>query len=235
MLEVDGLVCGYGAAPVLQGVDLRVGDGEIVGVLGRNGMGKTTLVRALLGMTPPLVTGGEIRYRDEVLTGRASHEIARLGIGLVPQGRHVFGSLSVEENLTVIARRRGDGDPWTLERVHDLFPRLAERSRTAARNLSGGEQQMLAIGRALMTNPDLLVMDEASEGLAPPVLATIVERLGRLRESGLAVLLVEQNVGFAKALSDRVMLLGAEGVMAWEGSPAAFDAAPEVTREHLGV
>lgn len=236
MLRVAGLRCAYTTGPVLAGIDLHVEEGELVGLLGRNGMGKTSLVRCVMGLTPPQVTAGSISFDGQELTGLKRHEIARLGLGLVPQGRHVFGSLTVVENLTVIARTGGEtADPWTVDRVFDFFPRLAERRRHRAKNLSGGEQQMLAIGRALMTNPTMLVMDEASEGLAPAVLQVIKERLLALRESGLGVFFVEQNVGMAKALADRIYLLGSEGVIAWEGTPAEFEEAEAVKREHLGV
>src|SRR5690606_32059476 len=156
-----GLRCSYATGRVLDGIDLHVADGELVGLLGRNGMGKTSLVRCLMGLGPPHITDGSITYRERETTGLKSYEIARLGLGLVPQGRHVFGSLTVLENLTVTARTAGHSEAsWTVDRVFDFFPRLAERRQQRARNLSGGEQQMLAIGRALMTNPSMLVMDE---------------------------------------------------------------------------
>ena len=235
MLRVRSVRCAYTTGQVLDGADLEVEDGEVVGLLGRNGMGKTSLVRCILGMTPPRVTDGSITYRGEELRGTRSHEVARHGIGLVPQGRHVFGSLTVAENLTVTARGHNGSGSWTTDRVYELFPRLGERRGQRARTLSGGEQQMLAIARALMTNPTLLVMDEASEGLAPSVLRDIRDRLLELKGSGLSVLLVEQNLGLAVALSDRLYLLGGNGRIVWGGSPDELERSPVVKREHLGV
>src|SRR5690606_21332382 len=202
------------------GLDVAVHEGECVALLGRNGMGKTTLVRAMSGLTPPQVTAGTVRLAGKDITTAARHEIARAGLGLVPQGRRVFGSLTVEENLTVVACKNGSarGERWTVQRVFEFFPRLAERQRSQARTLSGGEQQMLAIGRALMTNPRLLVMDEPSEGLAQIVLDVIRERLLELRRSGLSVLVAEQNVDLAVALADRIVILGESGRIVWEGS-----------------
>lgn len=235
MLQVQGIRCAYGMGGVLDGMDLHVDRGEMVAMLGRNGMGKTSLVRCILGMEPPRLTAGTITLDGTPLQGMPSHEIARAGIGLVPQGRHVFGSLTVEENLTVMARgHTGDG-AWTVERIYDFFPRLAERRRHLARNLSGGEQQMAAIARALMTNPRLLVMDEASEGLAPTVLREIRDRLEALKGGNLAVFFVEQNVNLAKALADRIYLLGGYGRIVWEGTPRGFEDAGPVKREHLGI
>lgn len=236
MLSVTSLQCGYGTARVLEGVDLTVESGETLALLGRNGMGKTTLSRAIVGMRPPQVQQGSIRYRGAELTGMESHHIARLGVGYVPQGRRVFGSLTVTENLEVAYRPPLDGgEGWTVDRVFGFFPRLAERSQSYARNLSGGEQQMLAIGRALATNPTLLVMDEPSEGLAPVVLGVIKERLRELKGGGLSILLVEQNLGLALAVADRVVVLGGHGRIVWEGSPERLRADDEAKRQHLGV
>ena len=237
LLEVRGLDVGYATSHVLGGVSLTVGVGESLGILGRNGMGKTTLVRAIMGLKPPTVTAGTVVFDGSSLTGMPPHRIAALGLGLVPQGRQVWGSLTVRETLRIIpARRVGDGEePWTVERVFDFFPRLAERERSFARTLSGGEQQMLAIGRALMTNPRLLVMDEPSEGLAPAVLRVIRDRLQELRALGLSVLVAEQNVDLALSLSDRVAILGEHGTIVWEGPSRSLvaDAAPIHT--HLGL
>ena len=235
MLKVAGVHSGYGSASILRGVDLEVATGEVVGLLGRNGMGKTTLVRTIAGLRPPNLWEGDIRFDGELITSAASHEIGHLGIGLVPQGRHVFGSLTVIENLTVAARPPAEGEGWTLERVFGFFPRLQEREDSKAKTLSGGEQQMLAIARALMTNPTLLLMDEPSEGLAPIVLKTIREQLEELRGSGLSILLVEQNLGLALRLCDRISILGEGGVIAWDGTPSALEASDAVKREHLGV
>jgi branched-chain amino acid transport system ATP-binding protein len=234
MLTCTDIHASYGTAPILRGIDLSVDEGEVVGMLGRNGMGKTTLVRSIAGLSPPQLTSGRVVLADDDLTGQPSFRLGQQGIGLVPQGRHIFGSLTVEENLTVAARSRG-GDDWTLDRVYDFFPRLGERRGQRGGNLSGGEQQMLAIGRALMTNPRVLLMDEPSEGLAPVVLKDIREYLMRLKTEGLAIFLVEQNLGLALRLCDRIYVLGEGGRIAWEGDPAALDADADVKREHLGV
>lgn len=236
MLTVENLQCSYGTARVLEGVDLSVSSGEVLALLGRNGMGKTTLARAIVGMRPPEVRDGSVRYQDEELTSLESHQIARMGVGYVPQGRRVFGSLTVLENLEVAYRPPRDGQtPWTIDRVFEFFPRLAERSNSYARNLSGGEQQMLAIGRALATNPTLLVMDEPSEGLAPVVLAVIKERLRELKQSELTILLIEQNLGLALSVADRVVVLGSHGKIVWRGGPDELRADEEAKRQHLGV
>ena len=236
MLVVEDLHCGYGRARVLEGVDLKVASGEVTALLGRNGMGKTTLARSIIGMHPPNVTQGSIRYQDAELNHLESFEIARLGVGYVPQGRRVFGSLTVLENLEVAYRPPRDGHAtWSVERVFDFFPRLAERSNSLARNLSGGEQQMLAIGRALATNPTLLLMDEPSEGLAPVVLGVIKERLRELKGADLTILLIEQNLGLALAVADRVVILGADGRIGWRGNPDELRTDEAVKRQHLGV
>ncbi|GIU93111.1 MAG: ABC transporter ATP-binding protein [Acidimicrobiia bacterium] len=236
MLAVENLQCSYGTARVLEGVDLTVSSGEVLALLGRNGMGKTTLARAIVGMKPPQIREGSITYRDVELTGLESHQIARLGVGYVPQGRRVFGSLTVLENLEVAYRPPRDGQqPWTIERVFEFFPRLAERSNSYARNLSGGEQQMLAIGRALATNPTLLVMDEPSEGLAPVVLGVIKERLRELKQGELTILLIEQNLGLALSIADRVVVLGSDGKIVWTGGPDELRADEQAKRRHLGV
>ena len=236
MLQVRDVHAGYATAAVLQGVDLDVAEGEVVALLGRNGMGKSTLVRSICGMTPPMVTRGSIAVDGTDVVGQPSHAIARCGIGLVPQGRRVFGSLTVEENLTVVARGTGSSkSSWTVESVYELFPRLQERRRQWSNTLSGGEQQMLAIGRALMTNPRLLIMDEPSEGLAPAVIDLIRDRLRHLRGTGQSVLVAEQNVDLALELADTVAILGEGGRMVWTG-PAddlQSDAAPIAA--HLGV
>jgi branched-chain amino acid transport system ATP-binding protein len=234
MLTCTDINAAYGTAPILRGIDLTVSEGEVVGMLGRNGMGKTTLVRCIAGLSPPLLTSGHVVLAGNDLTGQPSYRLGQQGIGLVPQGRHIFGSLRVEENLTVAARSRGDDD-WTLERIYDFFPRLGERQAQRGGSLSGGEQQMLAIGRALMTNPRVLLMDEPSEGLAPVVLRDIRERLMKLKAQGLAIFLVEQNLGLALRLCDRIYVLGEGGRIAWEGEAAALDADADIKREHLGV
>jgi len=235
MLRVSGLRCAYDTGVVLGGVDLTVAEGEIVGLLGRNGIGKTSLARSIVGFRPPVVTSGSITYNDQEMLELRTHKVAQSGIGFVPQGRRVFGSLSVSENLTVTSRGVEDSSGWTVDRVFDFFPGLAERKSQKAKSLSGGEQQMLAIARALMTNPTLLVMDEASEGLAPTVLVAIGERLAELKGSGVSVLLIEQNVSLAQSLGDRICLLGGGGTIVWEGSPEEFVQAEAAQREHLGV
>jgi branched-chain amino acid transport system ATP-binding protein len=231
VLVVDEIHSYYDTAHVLQGASLAVHEGEVVGLLGRNGMGKTSLVRSVMGIRPPDLRLGHIRYRDRDITALPSYEIAQLGLGYVPQGRHIFGSLSVEENLAIVARP----GQWSFDTVFELFPRLGERRASRGTNLSGGEQQMLAIGRALMTNPQLLVMDEPSEGLAPVVLSQVRERLQELKATGLAILLVEQNLGLALALCERICVLGETGRIVWEGRPAALDADPALKSRHLGV
>jgi branched-chain amino acid transport system ATP-binding protein len=232
MLEVQDLSAGYATGTVLRGVSLGVAEGEVLALLGRNGMGKTTLLRAIAGLRPPGLTQGSVRVEGEEVSTLPSYRVARRGVSLVPQGRRVFGSLTVEENLQIVARPNG---AWDLGRVYDLFPRLVERRRQAGSTLSGGEQQMLAIGRSLMTNPRLLLMDEPSEGLAPAVLDLILDRLRQLKQHGQAVLLAEQNVDLALAVADRVCVLGEAGRIAWSGRPATLRDDPAVLRELVGL
>jgi branched-chain amino acid transport system ATP-binding protein len=207
-----------------------------VALLGRNGAGKTTLVRTIMDMVPPQVGAGSVRYQGQELLGRTPHEVARLGIGLVPQGRRVFRSLTVLEHLRIAARppRNGGGGDWDLARVFALFPRLAERQRNRGGALSGGEQQMLAIARALMGNPTLLLMDEPSEGLAPLLLQQLGEQLLALKAAGMAIFLVEQNLGLALKLADHLYVLD-RGQVVYEGTPAALEASADVKQRHLGV
>ena len=238
-LEVAELQSYYGLAHILDGVSLTVPQNRLVALLGRNGMGKTTLIRSLMGLSPPEVRAGSVRYRETELVGLVPHEIARLGIGLVPQGRRVFRSLTVGENLLMPAREsRRDGRPaedhWDLERVFGLFPRLEERKGYRASALSGGEQQMLAIGRALMTNPDLLLMDEPSEGLAPLLVQQLGQQLLELKRTSLSLLLVEQNLGLALKLADEVYVLE-KGRIVHRSTPAAFEADEDAKRRFLGV
>lgn len=232
MLKLSDVRAGYATASVLRGIDLTVDHGEVVVLLGRNGMGKSTLVRAICGMTPPTLTSGSITLDGREISGLASHAIANRGIGLVPQGRRVFGSLTVDENFEVVPKTDG---MWTREAVYELFPSLRERRNHRSLNLSGGEQQMLSIGRALKTNPRLLVMDEPSEGLAPTVLDLIRERLRQLSESGQAVLIAEQNVDLALDIADTVAILGEEGRMAWHGPIERLRDDSSPIQEHLGV
>lgn len=233
MLEVRGLTAGYGASTALFDVSLSLGEGEVATLLGRNGMGKTTTIRAILGLTPP--RGGEVRFRGESLAGLPPEAIARRGIGLVPEGRQVFPTLSVRENLVATAANRaGHVQPWTLERVYDLFPRLRERAGQSARTLSGGEQQMLAIGRALMTNPHLLILDEATEGLAPVIRAEIWATLAALKARGQSILVVDKNLAALGRLADRHHVLE-KGRTVWSGSGAAMIAEAERIRGWIGL
>jgi branched-chain amino acid transport system ATP-binding protein len=232
MLEVLDVSAGYATGTVLRGVSLTVAEGELLALLGRNGMGKTTLLRAIAGLRPPVLTRGSIRVAGEEVSTLPSYQVARRGVSLVPQGRRVFGSLTVEENLRIVARpNRG----WDLGRVYDLFPRLVERRSQASSTLSGGEQQMLAIGRSLMTNPRLLLMDEPSEGLAPAVLDLILDRLRQIKLQGQAVLLAEQNVDLALEVADRVCILGEAGAIGWSGPPATLRDNPAILRELVGL
>jgi branched-chain amino acid transport system ATP-binding protein len=236
MLVVDNVQAYYDTAHILDGTSFEVADGEVLGLLGRNGMGKTTLVRAIAGIDPPRQSGGTITWQGEDITHLESYEIARRGIGYVPQGRRVFGSLTVADNLDVIARApAGTSEPWDAERVFTFFPRLEERKASLARTLSGGEQQMLAIGRALMTNPTMLLMDEPSEGLAPILLGIIRDTLAELKGPSLSILLVEQNLGLALSLSDRLLLMSEHGHIVWEGTPKELKNDEAAMSAHLGV
>ena len=203
-------------------------------IVGRNGMGKTTLCNAIMGITPPTATGS-IRFEGEELIGGHSYRIARRGIGYVPQGRRLFPSLSVDEHLKIASRGAGEGGgDWTRERVYEFFPRLAERKRNGGAQLSGGEQQMLAIGRALVTNPRLLVMDEPSEGLAPAIIENMIETFQQLEREGLSILLIEQNLGVATALAERQLIMVA-GTIAAETTATPLSSDPELQRRYLGV
>jgi len=237
VLEVKDVQAYYGTAHILEGTSLEVRDGEVLGLLGRNGMGKTTLVRTIAGIDPPQQHSGTITWQDEDITTLESFEIARRGIGYVPQGRRTFASLTVVENLEVIERKPREGalDVWNTERVFEFFPRLEERKSSFARTLSGGEQQMLAIGRALMTNPTLLLMDEPSEGLAPVILGAIRDTLASIKGSGLSILLVEQNLGLALSLCDRILLMSEHGHIVWEGTPEKLQNDEQAQHRYLGV
>ena len=218
---------------MLFGLSLAIAPGEMVTLMGRNGMGKTTTVRSIMGLTPAIA--GSIRFAGEEIRDVPSYRVAQLGIGLVPEGRQVFPNLTARENLVATAANRGEAaDPWTLEKVCALFPRLAERIGSMGNLLSGGEQQMLAIGRALMTNPRLLILDEATEGLAPLIRAEIWRCLGRLKSEGLAVLVIDKNVQALTRLADRHYLIE-RGRVVWTGTSAELAAAPDVQHRYLGV
>ena len=233
MIEVHDVHTYRGINYVLQGVSLRIGDGACTVLLGRNGMGKTTLVHTIMGMIRP--RSGRITLDDDDLIGKQPFQIAQRGLALIPQGRRIFGSLTVEENLTLAARgMTGNGDAWTPDRIYDLFPNLKERRRNRGGQLSGGEQQMLAIGRALLTNPNLLLMDEPSEGLAPVIVERIGEVMADLRRDGLGIFLVEQNYGLAVNAADVVYILS-KGQVVWQGTPSELENADQVRETHLGV
>ena len=233
ILEVDGLHTYYGASHVLHGIDLTVRRGESLSLMGRNGMGKTTTIRSLFGLTPP--QRGTVRIFGEDAVGLRPQAIARRGLALVPEGRGIFPNLSVVENLVMAARPGRDGSlPWTLDRVFETFPRLAERSRSMGDRLSGGEQQMLAIGRALMTSPDLLVLDEATEGLAPLVRKEIWSVIRRIKAAGIATIIVDKDVKALLSVCDRSLIL-AKGRVVFSGTAAELKGNPEIHRKHLGV
>ncbi len=233
MLELDAVDAGYDSSQVLFGMTLSVAAHEVVSLIGRNGMGKSTTVRTIMGLLP--ARRGRIRLGERDLAGLAPNRIARLGIGLVPEGRRVFGSLSVEENLVATARPPASpGAGWSIERVHALFPRLRERRTQSARTLSGGEQQMLAIARALMTNPRLLILDEATEGLAPLIRGEIWACLQQLKGEGQTILVIDKNLQEMAPLVDRHHVIE-KGKVVWQGSPAQLDAQAEIAHRFLGV
>jgi branched-chain amino acid transport system ATP-binding protein len=233
LLELRHVETWYGASQVLFDVDLAIAPGEMVTLMGRNGMGKTTTVRSIMGLTP--ARGGSVRFDGRDMRGLPSYRIAQQGIGLVPEGRQVFPNLTARENLVATAANRsGLPSPWTLEGVCDLFPRLAERLSSMASQLSGGEQQMLAIGRALTTNPRLLILDEATEGLAPLIRAEIWQCLSRLKAAGQAILLIDKNVEALIRIADRHYLIE-RGRTVWTGDSKALAAAPELQHRYLGV
>jgi branched-chain amino acid transport system ATP-binding protein len=232
LLTVSGLEAGYGEAQVLYGVDLAIGQGEVVSLMGRNGMGKTTTVLALMGLLP--VTAGVIQFDGQPIAGAPPFRIAQAGIGLVPEGRQIFPTLTVEENLVATAAPHGGKPAWTLDHVYAFLPRLADRRRHWGDQLSGGEQQMLAIGRALMTNPKLLVLDEATEGLAPLIRQEIWDKLAQLKREGLAILVIDKTVDALARLCDRHLVLE-KGRVVWQGSSQALAADPAVRDRYLSV
>ena len=229
MLAVDDIHTYYGDSYILQGASLRVEQGEVVAVLGRNGVGKTTLVRSVLGLTPP--RRGRIAYKGADITRLAAYRIARLGLGYVPQGRRIFPSLSVRENLAVVARGQGR---WSLQRILELFPNLSHRLRQLGGKLSGGEQQMLAAGRALVTHPELMLLDEPSEGLSPLMVRELGRVIEALKEAGTSVLLIEQHLRFATRYADRIYLMS-KGRIVHECKPAELAADADVRARYLGV
>jgi len=232
MLELVDVHTYYGGSYVLQGISLDVRGGSAVAIVGRNGMGKTTIIRSIIGFTPP--RRGVVRFKGKDITGFQPYKVAQMGIGLIPQGRRIFPSLSVEENLTMSARNRGKAEAWSLDRIYSLFPVLKERANYKGNLLSGGEQQMLAIGRALMTNPDLLLMDEPSEGLAPLIVREISHIIGQLKESGFSILLVEQNLPMALGVADYVYVIS-KGRVAYQSTPEELRNNEEVKAKHIGV
>ncbi len=233
MLTLEGVIAGYGESQVLNGISFGVGGAQVVTLLGRNGMGKTTTVRAIMGLIR--ASAGHIRFDGAEILGAPPYRIAQRGIGLVPEGRQIFPTLSVEENLIATAANRAGAAPrWDLPAIYALFPRLAERRRQSGAKLSGGEQQMLAIGRALMTNPRLLILDEATEGLAPLIRAEIWQVLAKLRAEGQAILLIDKNLAAVMRLADWHVVIE-KGRVVWQGDSAALAAAPEIRDTYLHV
>jgi branched-chain amino acid transport system ATP-binding protein len=233
LIDARGIHTYYGVSHILHGVDFVVRRGETVGLMGRNGMGKTTLLRSVLGLVRP--RAGEVRIAGAVMTEAAPYAIARKGIAYVPEGRGIFPTLSVRENLVMAARAGADGRrDWTFERVMRTFPRLAERLDHGGAQLSGGEQQMLTIGRALMTNPDLLILDEATEGLAPKISREIWGIIGQIKQAGIAAVIVDKNFAAVSAVADRALIL-VKGATEYEGSSAELRAQPELRVKYLGV
>jgi branched-chain amino acid transport system ATP-binding protein len=233
LIQARDLHTHYGASHILRGIDFTVGPGETVGLMGRNGMGKSTLLKSLMGIVKP--SGGNVQIKGREMTGASTYEVARMGLAYVPEGRGIFGNLSVRENLVMAARAgsRGQRD-WTLERVLETFPRLSERLNHGGQQLSGGEQQMLTIGRALMTNPDLLILDEATEGLAPLIAREIWRICGLIRESGISSVIVDKNWKHVTQITDRNLIL-VKGEVVFEGSSDSLLAQPHLLEQYLGV
>jgi len=233
LIQAEGLNTFYGASHILHGVNFQVGRGETVSLMGRNGMGKTTTIRSLLGLTPP--KSGTVKINGEDMTGKQPQAIARKGIAVVPEGRGIFPNLSVRENLVMSERPNPDGrNDWTFERVLDTFPRIGERLDNMGDQLSGGEQQMLSIGRALMTNPDLLILDEATEGLAPLIRKEIWSVVKMIKESGIATVIVDKDVKALLSISDRCVIIS-KGQIVYNNSAADFEANPDIHIRYLGV
>ncbi|HLS87865.1 MAG TPA: ABC transporter ATP-binding protein [Burkholderiales bacterium] len=233
MLEIRSLETAYGQSQVLFKVDLDIAAGEVVSLLGRNGMGKTTTVRSIMGIVRP--RGGDIRFQGRSICGQPSYRIAKCGIGLVPEGRQIFPNLTVRENLVATAANRAGGkSPWTLDRIYELFPNLRSRKDNYGNQLSGGEQQMLAIGRALMTNPALLILDEATEGLAPLVRAEIYKSIDRLKREGLSILVIDKDVKALTRVADRHFVLE-KGRVVWKGTSSDLASNVDIQHRYLGV
>jgi branched-chain amino acid transport system ATP-binding protein len=233
LLSLDGIETCYGLSQILFGLSLSIAPGEMVTLMGRNGMGKTTTVRSIMGLTP--ARAGSIRLADSEIRGMPSYRIAKLGIGLVPEGRQIFPNLTVRENLVAAAANRsGTKQPWTLARIAEFFPRLQERASNMGNQLSGGEQQMLAIGRALMTNPRLLILDEATEGLAPLIREEIWNCLTRLKSEGQSILVIDKNVEKLTQIADRHYLIE-RGRVVWTGNSRELADAPDIQHRYLGV
>lgn len=233
LINAQGINTFYGASHILRGIDFQVASGETIGLMGRNGMGKSTLLKSIMGIVPP--RSGTVQIKGQAMNGRPTFEVAQLGIAYVPEGRGIFGNLSVVENLKMAARAgtRGQRD-WTYERVLETFPRLQERLHHGGQQLSGGEQQMLTIGRALMTNPDVLILDEATEGLAPLIAREIWRICSVIKESGISAIIVDKNWKHVTQITDRNVIL-VKGQVVFEGSSQALHDDPSVLEQHLGV
>ena len=232
MLELEGIETGYGETRVVHGLDLTVREGTVHALLGRNGVGKSTTLKSVIGQLP--VTAGTVRLAGQQISGRLPHDIARLGVAYVPETRDIFGALTVRENLELAGRLAGPGADWTVDRIVEFFPNLAERLNNGGHELSGGEQQMLAVGRALMASPRILMLDEPTEGLAPIIIQQIFGKLKELKASGLTILLVEQNLNFALGLADDISLMG-RGQIVWRGDADTLKADDEAHARWLGV
>jgi branched-chain amino acid transport system ATP-binding protein len=233
LIQAQGIQTYYGASHILRGIDFKVARGETIGLMGRNGMGKSTLLKSIMGIVPP--QSGTVQIKGQTMNGRPTYEVAQLGIAYVPEGRGIFGNLSVVENLKMAARPGTQGQrDWTYERVLETFPRLQERLNHGGQQLSGGEQQMLTIGRALMTNPDVLILDEATEGLAPLIAREIWRICSVIKESGISAIIVDKNWKHVTQITDRNVIL-VKGEVVFEGSSQALHDDPSVLEQHLGV
>lgn len=234
MLELEDVHSYYGTSHILQGVSFIVPRGKCVALLGRNGAGKSTTIHTIAGLHKS--QKGNIRFKDHAVSSLSAHQISRRGIGLVPQGRRIFASLTIEENLTVASRKNGAGGDsgWELEKVYELFPILKEREKNLGNQLSGGQQQMLAIGRALMTNPQFLLMDEPSEGLAPVIIDQVGDIICKLKEEGLSILMVEQNISLACQAADDILIMN-KGIIVWKGTPEELLENKDIQQKYLGV